>query len=882
MLTAHREWLASGGEIITATARQAQALRAALGRHAHQAGHEVWETPRISHYSAWLEAAYRTVDERRLLLDPYAQLRLWQWVIERSEVGQGLVAIPSTAREAARTWGLVQDWQIPLNALTTDTPEESAFRGWAQAFVQRTHETGSLDPARLVREVTAVLEQRPIGERAPIAFHGFTDETPARRSLADALVGTGHSVRTLGMPSGACLPVRYEAASSEAEAEAIIQWLLECYARMPQGRFAVIVPDLAQRLPVLERLLADRFMQADVAVEAFPIASSVNRSLSESAVVDTALALLALGGSQIEVLRVGQLLRSPYLAGDAKALCARAQMDVSIRRLGCQRLRTDRLATVWDESRHVDATFLNAVAATRRALSADTTTTAADWADRFQRALRAAGWPGPRGLSSVEYHAAHALTEALAVFGRLSPLVGSLGMSAALAEFRGLVRATTLPSRRPDPSVWLLDRWEDPGLPLDGLWVAGLSAEAFPAPPAPSPFLSLALQRQLQMPGASAAHRLTEAQHALSAWCRSAPRVVLSVPQYSGETAVVPSRLMQGAPLRLPYEPTPSRAQRLFGGVLLDRVPSGVLSAYAPGSALPNGTGLVQRQAECPFWASAELRLAARALETPQPGLPRRVRGEIAHEAMRLFWSETRDHARLCALSEEALRQAVVSAVTEATRAQTPVLPDTRLLRLECAWLTRVMQKWLMAERSRHAFTVLECEQPHEVNVAGFMLSVRIDRVDQLSDGSTVILDYKTGQRDTRKWLGPRPNPAQLPFYAAHRQPPPEAVALAMLSTVKQSFAGLAARDDLLPSMKGIESLRRDAGYLGRDWASVIAEWQNVTTELVRTFASGESSVDPAPGACERCQLSGVCRIPSKHDVSALDSEDGDIAEGES
>jgi hypothetical protein len=873
-LASYRPVLDAGGEIITATARQAQALRAAIGREHSAQGRAVWDTPKITHYSAWLEKAYRAEAERLIVLDPYAQLRLWQWVIERSAVGQTLVAIPSTAREAVRTWGLVQEWLLPLETQHAGTPEETAFQSWARAFVVRCEQMGSIDPARLVGEVTRALNKRAVQPRPPIAFYGFMHETPARQALTHALQRAGHSIETLSGARAACVARYCATASPDAEAEAIVDWLMERLIREPQGRYAVIVPDLAQRLPVFERLLTDRLVLADVSIDQFPMGCSIARSLGDAAVVDTALGLLMLCTTQIDVLRLGQLLRSPYVAGDEQARAARAQMDVSLRRLGWPTLRMDQLATLWEEGRDVDTTFVRAVQAARRTLPADTTASAADWADRFQRVLRTVGWPGPRHLSTAEYASARALTEALASFGRLSPLLGPLGLQAALAEFRGLVLAGSAPAAVVDPTIWLLDRLEDPGLPLDGLWVAGLAAEVFPAPAAPAPLLSLAWQRRMLMPGVSPAQTLAEAQQTMARWLTGAAQVVFSVPTHQGDVEVVPSRLLVGTATALPHEQRLSRAEQLFSRQVLENYQPGAFSAWPVGSPLSGGTGLVQRQAECGFWASAESRLAARMLESPQPGLARRIRGEMAHEAFRLFWTQIKDQATMAALSDADCVGVVSQVVESARRAQKPALPDNRLVALECDWLCRVMIRWLDLERARSAFSVLECEATHEVQVAGFPMTVRIDRVDRLHDGSTVILDYKTGQSVKRKWVGPRPNPAQLPFYAANLQLPPDAVALAMVAGVKKPFVGLAARDELLPAMLGIANLRRDSGYADRDWASVITEWQTATTGLVQAFAAGHALVDPAQGACDHCALAVLCRVPFKHDADSTDVND--------
>jgi len=45
-------------------------------------------------------------------------------------------------------------------------------------------------------------------------------------------------------------------------------------------------------------------------------------------------------------------------------------------------------------------------------------------------------------------------------------------------------------------------------------------------------------------------------------------------------------------------------------------------------------------QAECGFHAYGEMRLHARELEDPAPGIDRRTRGQILHKALELLWSK--------------------------------------------------------------------------------------------------------------------------------------------------------------------------------------------------------------------------------------------------
>ena len=77
-------------------------------------------------------------------------------------------------------------------------------------------------------------------------------------------------------------------------------------------------------------------------------------------------------------------------------------------------------------------------------------------------------------------------------------------------------------------------------------------------------------------------------------------------------------------------------------------------------------------------------------------------------------------------------------------------------LALEETRLIRLVTEWLLYERGRVPFNVLDTEQKTSVSVAGLPLRVRLDRIDRLIDGSLLVIDYKSGDVSPRR-LGSSP-----------------------------------------------------------------------------------------------------------------------------
>ena len=884
-LRAHAALLAAGGEIITASARQAQVLKARLGRERAQGGESAWPTPPILPLGPWLERAVRRLDERPALLEPEAASRLWQLIVEQSAAGEGLISVSAAAGQAERACQLLADWCIPVAELEGSTPEQVAFRGWAEHFRARCRAGGFMARADLAEIITANARELFAGATRPIGLHGFGAPTPSLARLLGALNAAGTPTSHLALEAGPAAITRFDAPSPTLEFEALTGWLQERLGQNPDAQLGVIVPDLSTRGAALQRLLTDRLapaLKAPGAIDARPFAFGRGRPLAEFGVVSVALDALSLGGRSIDLLTLGRVLRSPYLRTpqpelEPAAWAARsAALDAELRRLGSREIPAEEVLRRIEASALGTRALARSLGELRRALGGTTRRNASGWAEIWPRALRAVGWPLGRELGRLEYQAARGLYAAFERFAGLGRVLSPLGAASARAELEALVAATPLEPAIGAPPVLVLDALEDPGLPFDGLWVAGLTADRFPVPSAPNPFLPERLQRSRGMPGGSAEARLAAARAALAGFSLATPELVLSVAREDGDTRLLPSGVLPAAAPFLASANAPARARQIHACARLVAMPPGRLPAIAAGVRFAGGVGALERQSACPFKAGAESRLGAQPLEIPGTGLPRRVRGDLAHEALARFWRGLGDQAALASLGEPARAARAREAVTAAFGAYRGYLPGGRLRELEERWLTRAILELAAEELKRQPFTVLAVEERQALELASHPLSIRLDRLDRLDDGTTVILDYKTGRATPKRWVGARPDTLQLAVYAAYRDEPPAAVAIARLPLgLTRKFVGLAEREGILPEVRSLERSRH-AALRGRSFASVLAEWRAVATGLATEFAAGEARVDPAEGACEYCALAVLCRIDERSLVAPLDPDAGD------
>ena len=68
-----------------------------------------------------------------------------------------------------------------------------------------------------------------------------------------------------------------------------------------------------------------------------------------------------------------------------------------------------------------------------------------------------------------------------------------------------------------------------------------------------------------------------------------------------------------------------------------------------------------------------------------------------------------------------------------------------RYLELEELRLTSLVTEWLDYEAARVEFEVAETEVKRTVHIDGLTFDLRLDRIDRLSDGTLLVIDYKSG-----------------------------------------------------------------------------------------------------------------------------------------
>jgi RecB family exonuclease len=293
---------------------------------------------------------------------------------------------------------------------------------------------------------------------------------------------------------------------------------------------------------------------------------------------------------------------------------------------------------------------------------------------------------------------------------------------------------------------------------------------------------------------------------------------------------------------------------------------------------VPGGSRALELQNECAFRAFAELRLGARPLEEPARGVDPRLRGQLLHRALEKLWQSLRGSVGLAAHDESALALLIEVRVREAARelfAGAAAQSGPRVSEREVRRAIRLIAELCELERDRAPFTVNAMELARRLDVHGAALDVRLDRLDELEDGTLVILDYKSGRSVAQRWQEEPLSHPQLLAYLLAVTGEVAALATTHVARAGVEFRGIATREGLLPKV-GTGTRGRPSWPPGA-WSQQLESWRSVGRRLIDEFVAGDAAVEPAPNACAICHLHAFCRIAEWPSTA---SEEGDEHEG--
>jgi ATP-dependent helicase/nuclease subunit B len=838
------------------TSQRQSALRAAWAEERRAAGDKVWATPRIVTLTQLAEARVR---ESNALHDVPDELlpAAAEWALLR-ELRRDAGGI-AEARALQSSVRLLAEWNLPSNAAALGASPES------ELLASALRELTALATRERRKPLRDWLKTLPEAREQWIAA-GFGTMPPRIEAALDGL-GALRPARSSSEPAAVMVAT---ADNDDHEIELIAGW---CRAQLeldPSRRLLIVDSRLRARRRAYERALSQALSPREWVTSSARRFSTVfaiegGQALTDFPLVSHALLTLRLLTSRLPFVDIVRWLRLPFL--DRGDVFAGAAVEAELRDGRHLEYGALELAAFLDRDGRGEAARALAVRLRRgAALLAGEDRSPSQWSPLLLAALRETGWHGTRTLRSDEQQTVarwHTLLDEYAALGAWLPRTSARGAVQTLDDLAA--------ERSFDPAsvaapITLTDSHDDPIVRLDGVWVAGLDAAQWPAPPRPDVFIPLRLQNAAGIPTASAAGQTRLARESLDAWRATTSALVCSWARLDGDAHRTPSPLLAG-PDFIPYTgvaaaPLAHALRRATAEIIDD-------SAGVPVDRrriVDGGVRPLTLQAECGFHAYADVRLRARELENPVPGVEPRVRGMLLHKALELVWLTLKNQFALIKTADDRrvwrsmIAPSVEAAIAHVFRGRIPpdLMPavDRERMRLE-----RLIERSFELELARAPFSDVEVELQREIEIAGGRFDIRIDRIDRIEGGGYAIIDYKSGGSKSLRWDEQRFREPQLVAYLfAERGRDVQALANFALTDDSAAFKGHAARARLLPGVKGVSVEPLSDDEIVARWHANLESWVAGLQAIASRYLAGDAPVEPASDVCRNCTLTILCR----------------------
>lgn len=827
---------------------------------------EVIATPVIYFWDEWLIHLSNQTASSPVPLTKTQELLLWEKII-RSNLGSDSrhTSLKGLARRASEAYANMQKYNIDLTELALGGEESEALALWAEAIKSELG-TGKLRQRTLIADtpslVCSALPQLSFPEG--IILDGFELFTPAQQQLLDQLKGEGCDILTVRSDQAATVPTLTPCPDEMSEIRHVASRIKSLLERDPLMRISILTSDSFSDRTTLRREL-DRVLipespfnpacdQQAVTIQGTP--------LSEWPMIEQTMHLLSLAGKRaVSFSDFSILLFSPWIRGFEEEQMARATLDARFRRQNRHHISLKSLL----ESSEIE--LLPAFHTVIKAVDSWTTSSrpASQWVKAIHSLLQATGIV-QTGLedepvrSNIEIRQMNAFRDALISLASADAIRANMTWSQFLSILHAACSDTLLAVAAKYPNIHLMPLAQISGLTFDHVFVLGMDEQSLPPAARPLPLLPIPLQKRYNIPMSHGALQFESSVWLWQQLLQTSPHIEISYAEQKGEQEVQPSPFVKALSIMPPVDTTESE-QTVEFETYIDAVDL-PLNAN---EKIHGGTAIIKNQSACPFRAFITHRLSVAALGDTEPGIEATTKGSLIHMALEFIWDQLKSQSALLALNEENLNELIRAAVEHAWQ-KNRSSHSFAVQKFEKKRMAKLLTEWLELESRRPPFRVISTEQTYllklpEQSPQTLPLHISADRIDQDGDGRRILIDYKTGAKQSpSKWLGERMEQPQLPLYAlAAELTEHDAVSYATVRTGHEmGFEGLAGEDT------GINGIAICDGKRGRpdNWQQLMDEWKNTLNMLAGEFVKGRSEVAPRnSSACLHCGLESLCRI---------------------
>ena len=172
------------------------------------------------------------------------------------------------------------------------------------------------------------------------------------------------------------------------------------------------------------------------------------------------------------------------------------------------------------------------------------------------------------------------------------------------------------------------------------------------------------------------------------------------------------------------------------------------------------------------------------------------------------------------------------------------------------AHIENILAQWSDIDHSRPEHRIFANEIEVNYEYQGIKVSARIDRVDELSPGQYLLIDYKSSAFSE---LVPREPTAPTPDLCSVVWQKTSALAYGILKRDHTKLTGHCHETIEHAPLKGINQLGKN--YQNKaDWDSQLEHWQTQLHQQLQEMQAGEIQPNPNSTLCNTCHFTYLCQ----------------------